>query len=104
MNMLQQDVDAYLWSLPRTVAKKLGIEDFDFLSSEELENEIFKAKPEVFVKLTEFIKIYKEWYQFQVEKEEDKENGRLSPRDFDTDMALIKKRDDARELLIKTVR
>lgn len=104
MNMSQQDVDAYLWSLPRTVAKELGIKDFDFLSSEELEDEIFKAKSEVFVKLDEFIKVYKEWYQFQVEKNDDMENGRLSPTDYETSMALIKKRDDARQLLIETVR
>lgn len=104
MNMSQQDVDAYLWSLPRIVAKELGIKDFDFLNSEELEEEIFKAKSEAFVKLDEFIKVYKEWYQFQVEKSEDMENGRLSATDYDASMVLIKKRDDARQLLIKTVR
>lgn len=104
MKMSQQDVNVYLWSLPRTVAKELGIKDFDFLNSQELGDEIFKAKSEVFVKLEEFVKIYKEWYQFQVEKDEDKEKGRLSPTDFDEDMALMKKRDEARQLLIKALR
>lgn len=104
MKMSQQDVDAYLWSLPRTVAKELGIQDFDFLSSEELGDEIFKKSPDVFVKLNEFVKIYIEWYQFQIDKDEEIEKARLSSTDFEVNMALIKKRDDARQILIQAVR
>jgi hypothetical protein len=104
MQMTQQDVDFYLWSLPRTVAKELGIKDVDFLSSADLDEEMFKVNTEAYVKLEEFIAIYKKWYQFQVDKTEDMEKGRLSPKDFETSMALITERDGARQILIETVR
>lgn len=102
--MTQYDVDRYLAELPRVVAKEVGVEDYEFLDLTELGDAIFKKKPEAFVKLDGFVKIYREWWDFQVEKKPAMQQGHLSQTDFEKNLKLQEKRDEARKALIAEVR
>lgn len=104
IEMTQYDVDRYLAELPRVVAKEVGVEDYEFLDLTELGDAIFKKKPEAFVKLDAFVKVYREWWSFQVEKKPAMDQGHLGQSDFEHNLKLQEKRDEARKALIGEVR
>ncbi|WP_343665022.1 hypothetical protein [Paraburkholderia tropica] len=54
--------------LPRTVAKKIGIENCNFLDRSELRSAIFSKKHEAFVQFDGFVKMCREWLNFSLRK------------------------------------
>jgi len=101
MNITRPDLNVFYHQVHQNVAKKIGIQDFEWKSIEELEAEIQNKNSEISSKVKSFIQTYTNWYKVHEKIEKTGSSGNLSTEENSDLMNAIQDRDAKRAELIE---
>jgi prephenate dehydratase len=100
MYITREDLHVFYYQVHHNVAKKLGISDFEWKSTNELDDEIGKVNSQVSDKMKTFIKAYEAWFKVHEEIESTGNAGNLTTEQNNNLMKAIDDRDSARKDLV----
>ena len=95
------DLENFISDIIFITAKEIKIQDIEVKSRAELLDEIEQKNPAAIELLKEFISAYKEWYDYNYDKDG---NGLANLPDQKKVIDLINRRDKTRDELLKFIR
>jgi hypothetical protein len=103
MYMTQEDLHVFYHQIHQNVANKLGLEDFEWKSTNELTTEIQQSNSQVASIIKEFIEAYEAWFKVHEEIETSRSVGNLSSKESNNLTKAIEARDSTRKALINEI-
>ena len=100
MYMAPEDLHAFYQQIYQNVARRLGIEEYEWKSTQELADEIQRSSGRVARKVKEFIAAYENWFEVHEQIEATRSSGSLSVDQNDRLNKAIEDRDSIRKALI----
>ncbi len=103
MFISQEDIYELFRFATRNVARSLGVQDTDFKSAYEMNQEIENLDKDIHGKLNDFLEAYQNWYKFCEKLESENKYGNLSSEEQIELRQLEEKRDQTRTTLIQSI-
>ncbi len=101
MIITESMLEQYIYTVHIGVAKKLKIEDYEFLLISELDELIKKINPSIFLHMNNFLESYRKWYEVC---KKIKKPGNLTENENINLMAAIKNRDNNKQILLESLK
>jgi hypothetical protein len=100
MYMTREDLRIFCHQVYQNTAQKLVVEDYGWMSTAELAEEIQRKHSQIAYKVKEFIEAYWAWFVVHEDIEASGSAGNLSPEENAALMKAIDGRDSARKAFI----
>jgi len=100
MYMAPEDLHVFYHQVHKNVARRLGIEDYEWKSTRELADEIERSNSGVASKLKALIEAYEHWFEVHERMEATRSSGNLSADQNIKLTKAMKDRDSTRKVLI----
>ena len=100
MYITREELNVFYYHVHSNVAKKLGVKDFEWKSTNELSEDIRSSNSQVASRVNSFIEAYEVWFKVHQDIDNTGSSGNLKPEQNKKLMKAIKERDSARSTLI----
>lgn len=98
--MTRSDLHVFCHQIHQSVAKRLGIKDFEWKCTQELADEILQQNQQISTKMDEFLKAFEDWFLLHEQIEASRSSGNLSADQNAKIKKAIAYRDSTRRSLL----